>query len=290
MAPQGDLVIPEMIGLTMWLRGYAHNGTRILAPPSNLAEWARYPIVSESKEVGGFSLAHYAGDHRTKANAEQVFAIGLDSDDGAMPVARARELLAGWWYVAYSTHSSTPELPKTRAILLFSRPLSGAEYEIAWPLVVMHFTNAGVKLDMSTKDPSRLWYLPAVKPGATFDYAHDDGDALDADELLSTARALEAQREEERKRRAKPLPTTREGIDALHAVALDRAAQAVASEAAGDRHHTLCKRAYSLACLGVPTHRIKDALLPAFVIAAGEARRREGEKAIADCAAAGRKS
>lgn len=287
---------PEQIGVTMFRpESFRHRGgqygTRVLTPPTNLAAWARYPIVAAAKdEGGGFSLAHFTDDLRRKANVTHVFGIGLDVDDGSLTVERAAELLSGWWFVAYSTHSSTPELPKTRAILLFSRPLTGEEYELAWTVVAGNIEAHGVTLDRGTKDPSRLWYLPAVRPGARYDYEHRGGDAIDVDALLQTARTLAAAKAEESARRAKPLPTSREGIDALHAVALDRAARAVASEGAGDRHATLCRRAYSLAKLGVPPHRIEDALLPAFVIAAGEHRRREGAKAIADCVAAGRKS
>ncbi len=64
--------------------------------------------------------------------------------------------------------------------------------------------------------------------------------------------------------------------------ALRSAATAVADASDGVRHYTLCKEAFGLARLGLGTHEIEGALLPAFVAAAGERREAEGRRTIAD--------
>jgi hypothetical protein len=68
--------------------------------------------------------------------------------------------------------------------------------------------------------------------------------------------------------------------------AINRARANVAGAAEGGRHGAVLREAYSLARLDLSESQITDALLDAFVCAAGESRRREGERAIHDAIAA----
>ena len=73
---------------------------------------------------------------------------------------------------------------------------------------------------------------------------------------------------------------------------LKGAAERMASTTPGDRHGVLLREAWKLAggALSLGEHEIRAALLPAFVAAAGEARRREGELAIRDAIRARREA
>ena len=151
--------------------------------------WVSRPTVLEHKaDAGGFSLAHFAKDERRKAAVERVYALGLDCDDGTVSLEAATEMLSRYRAVLYTTHSATPEAPRWRAVLALSRPVSAPEYDELWPHASWHFGEALVKLDHAARDPSRLWYLPAMKPDAEFLCRASDGPALDVDTMLRGVR------------------------------------------------------------------------------------------------------
>jgi hypothetical protein len=140
-------------------------------------------------DEGGFSLAHFNGDERRRADVQAVYALGLDCDDGSLTLEHAAVLLASYRALLYTTHSSMPSAPRWRAVVLFSRPVTAAEYDAIWSHAARHIGAAGIELDGATKDPSRLWYVPAAKPEAQYRFRGVNGAPLDVDALLAAASA-----------------------------------------------------------------------------------------------------
>ncbi len=125
-------------------------------------EWGR--IVAHFENCGrhphngrGVSFAHFSGDRRSNANVEQVSALGIDIDDGSTTVGDAAAAWDGVLAIAHSTKSSTLDHPRIRIILPYARPVSGEEHYRIWRWAAAEMPN----MDASTKDPSRLWFLPA---------------------------------------------------------------------------------------------------------------------------------
>jgi hypothetical protein len=134
--------------------------------------------------------------------------------------------------------------------------------------------------DDGAKDASRVSYAPVVRPGTVYRFREVDGAPLDA-------RAVLAKQPPAPMRAPLCLPA-HEHIDAYVRAALRRAASNVTTSDPGSRHHTLLREAFALARFNLSHEEIERVLLPAFVTTAGEARRREGERAIRDAVRARR--
>lgn len=258
-------------------------GRALRLPWWNVRTWLSRPLVATHKaERGGWTPAKFKGDHKLKANLVHASALLIDVDEGG-DVDRIADLLVGHLAVVHSTFSSTPEKPRCRIVLPLVEPVDAATYETAWKAAAAHLGAHGVTPDMGTKDAGRLGYMPCVRAGAGYRFRSVDGDPLDA-------RAAVAAQPAEPPRVHVPSPasehsgrhTATEHSGRYIAAALRKAAHAVASASAGTRHDLLNREAYGLARLDLTEGEIREALLPAFVQAAGEGRIEEGERAIRD--------
>lgn len=161
-------------------------GCRVALDWAELVEWLARPIVADDKAgSGGFSCATFKNDDRHLANVEHVSAIALDIDTGSADVASVSHALTLYRSVVYPTFSSTVERPRCRAIVALSRPVSAKEYALLWDHVRANLAAAGVELDRAARDASRLWFVPTVRAGGSFELAHHDGETIDVDKVLS---------------------------------------------------------------------------------------------------------
>jgi len=128
--------------------------------------------LRDEKSGAAWSPVRYA-DGATRGNAavETVSVAVMDVDDGSDPEITHRRLEElGFEHVIHSTHSSTPEHPKFRAIVPLGNPCSAASWPGIFPRLCALLTDGHT--DPGTKDPARLFYLPSAKPGGkTFTYS-----------------------------------------------------------------------------------------------------------------------
>lgn len=68
-----------------------------------------------------------------------------------------------WYYVCYSTASSTVACPKFRLVFPLTQSVSSSSIKHFWYALNTEFGNMG---DTQTKDLSRMYYVPAQYPGA----------------------------------------------------------------------------------------------------------------------------
>lgn len=116
-----------------------------------------------TKDGPCFSPVQYLpGTKRGNKNVAAVTALVADVDDGTPPTELTSALL-DFCYIMHSSHSHTPERPKYRIIVPLRTPMTAAEFEKVWPRW-NHLM--GRHVDSSTKDPARLYYLPACPVGA----------------------------------------------------------------------------------------------------------------------------
>jgi hypothetical protein len=135
-------------------------------------------------------------------------------------------------------------------------------------------------IDEGASDATRLSYAPMHRPERAFAFLATDGDALDINKIPARPKPSPA-----------PMLAPRErNPDKYREGALRRAEDEVRTALEGGRHEALFKEGASLARkeLGLSDGEIYGALLPAFLCVAGQGRRVEGERTIADAIARGR--
>lgn len=121
------------------------------------------------------------GTSRAKTNVEYVSTMTLDFDDGT-PYSAILPTLADLEFVVHSTHSHTATHEKFRIIFKLTHNIPESDWAPKW-----HAMNwrVGNHADLSTKDASRIFYLPSCPQAnaeAAF-YYHNFGRALNPAEL-----------------------------------------------------------------------------------------------------------
>ncbi len=275
-------MIPVLVLTPNRLRARQHIGLPVVFDDFDMmAVWGSRPTwidptgdASKDKaRGGGIALGTYAGNRRTKRAWQSGRALSLDFDD-AGDVDRIADALP-YSCIIHETYSSTSAAPRCRAYLELAEPIMDvAIFDRAHAVVRRHLAAAGAVADDGAKDCSRLNYVPCRARGMGYRFRRVEGEPLDVSRMLAAAPPPSAPTAT-----VLPLPQNR---DRYIAAALQRARLNVASASPGGRHLALGREAYSLARLGLREHEIRDALLPAFVAAAGEKRRAEGARFVRD--------
>lgn len=86
-----------------------------------------------------------------------------------------------WYYICYSTASSTVAQPKFRLVFPLRRNIQQSEIKRFWYALNAEFDSMG---DGQTKDLSRMYYVPAQYPGAFNFIFTNDGLHIDPDVLM----------------------------------------------------------------------------------------------------------
>jgi hypothetical protein len=151
-------------------------------------------------------------------------------DDGtAFEVIRAP--LDGYAFVAYSTHSSTPQKPRSRVVLPLAQPVLASAWPAVWTKLTNHF--GGEHVDAACKNLDRFYYLPTKSPGGEAWSERGDGAWLDPDTIPELAKPEVESRRETHEARA--LPEGRISGDML----VDRALGGACRAPAGRHNHGL---------------------------------------------------
>ena len=142
-----------------------------------LAETCQLPKVydyidadqaKQEKEQGdciSFAILRDGQRERRNANVEAILGIALDLErkvgdhHPSMRQIKKRLKSLGVAFIAFTTHGHTPDEPRIRVFILFSRPVTPQEYVV----IVMYFTELfpGV-LDPAVKSLVQLAFLPKV--------------------------------------------------------------------------------------------------------------------------------
>lgn len=187
-------------------------------------------------DLEGWAPATFIGDQRAKRYVEKVCGAGLDID-GDATIADIDRALGHLFGYLHSTPSATAEAPRWRVFIPFAATVSGADAELV--IVALQRLAPG-KVDASTKDPSRLWYLPRRGAGGYFEHARLDGDLFDPGPVVASERARLATRVAyDRVHRARPIPSTPTTL-------ATRLCAPIANASKGSRHGTVNRVAYTL--------------------------------------------
>jgi hypothetical protein len=116
------------------------------------------------------------GRLRGADGVEAVTCLVLDHDDG-LSIDEATAPWTDWPHLVHTSWSHTDERPKFRVVLVLAEPVPAAAWPRAWAWA---FARAGGRVDPACKDPSRVYFLPAV-PSADAPYearVHEPGGQL----------------------------------------------------------------------------------------------------------------
>lgn len=153
-----------------------------------VAEYARMNREEQGaiKDVGGFVTAYLKNGKRKKANVAHRSAVTLDLDfavPGWWDRFKERHNIAG---LMYSTHKSTPETPRHRAVFPSDRAMTVEEYE---PVARRLAEWAGLNMcDTTTFDRERLFYWGSVSKDGEWEFDYIDAKPFSVDEVLATYR------------------------------------------------------------------------------------------------------
>ncbi len=236
------------------------------------------PEIDKASE-GGIVCGAFTDNRRRKASFIRTRIASFDFDGASCEdVALAARGVSA---CVHETFKSKAGARRCRLYVELREAVDLAAFDRAHAVMRKHFAARGIVADESAKDCSRLNYVPVRATGSGYQFSRIAGEPLDVARMLA-AQPPPAPRSATR---LSPLPQHR---DKYISAALAKARANVAAANPGGRHLALLREAFSLARLDLTESEIADALLPAFVAAAGEARRREGERAIRDGVREGR--
>lgn len=175
---------------TTFLANLAPDGLWFTRTREKYKEYLELPKdrQDEIKDVGGFVGGLLTGGRRKKANVICRTLVTLDIDHMTPDEGRTFWKLFCLTYdcaaVLYSTHKHSPETPRYRLIIPLSRNVTVEEYQaiarrIAGYMGIDMFDHTGFQEE-------RLMYFPSCSRDAPYVYKVQDGDALDADQVLDS--------------------------------------------------------------------------------------------------------
>ena len=150
-----------------------------------------YPKLSkqrrdDAKDHGGFVGGWLSGGIRKNGNVISRRVGALDADSIPKNVdflAVTAAALSGLTYFIYSTHSHTPESPRYRVVILFSREVSEDEYPALMRMVAKEI---GIDyFDDTTYQANRMMYWASCPANGEFVFDEKTGDPLDPDKYLN---------------------------------------------------------------------------------------------------------
>lgn len=253
----------------------------------SFARWLSWPSFASDKSAHGAWCPAALEGGVVKGGKGPVSVLVADVDVcGPSGIDGSAEALRHYGGAVVPTFSATPDQPKHRIVLRLSRPLlPGDEFRLAWSKMAVDLEDAGITADRACKNVNRLYYACVTRSPSTWLGARIlSGQPIPVDSMLAAARKEQPVERGGSRSGARQL----EWDDGYVAAAVARARASVRGASAGGRHETLLRESFSLARFGFTEEEVRFALLGPFVSAAGDARRREGERAIRDAVAARR--
>ena len=227
---------------------------------------------------------------RCSENVEALSCIVLDLDKGE-PLDRCIDLAAGLQAIAHTSWSHRPDYPKARLVLPLAEPAPAAKWPTVWGAAARWAASRSLTVDPQCKDPSRLYFLPAVPTGIPerrreFHAGETTGDRLSWRWLVTHYPAPEVPRYHAAVRHAaeRRLPGQPEDESARVAFArgvLATRCREIAGTAEGGGRNTLVFRA-AAACAQLAQHRglMSLAFAEAEILAAAMAAQLSQSEAV----------
>jgi hypothetical protein len=250
-------------------------------------QWLCSPSFASEKRAAGAWCPAALPNGRVKGGRGPVQLLVADVDEaGPNSVELSAHILEPFEGVVVPTFSATLEKQKHRIVLTLTRPLDPIEeFPLAWAKMARRLGATGITVDRGCKNPNRLYFACVARSREAWLELGGArvllGAPIDVDRMLDVARRdADAERREREARAREQRPVGHP--DAYVRGAIEKARSNLAGAGEGARHEVLMREAWSIARFGLSELAIREAILEAFVVVAGEPRRREGERAIRD--------
>ncbi len=163
-------------------------GNRLRNPVRTMETMAEYRKMTpaqrtETKDVGGFVGGHLKNGIRKREMVicRDTATIDLDlcrADVWEVKISKLRFRL-----YCHSTHKHTPEQPRLRVVIAFTRPVTPQEYEA---IVRMIASEIGIEMfDPVSFQVHQLMFFPSCSADGEFFFREKEGIDLDPDEYLA---------------------------------------------------------------------------------------------------------
>lgn len=135
------------------------------------------------KDIGGFVGGHTENGRRLKSEITCRSMLTLDADYATPVFWDCFTMLYDCKACLYSTHSHTPEHPRLRLIIPLSRDVTPDEHEaiarkVAENIEMEWFDDTAFRV-------AQLMYWPSCSKDGEYEFKVQDGELLDADEILA---------------------------------------------------------------------------------------------------------
>lgn len=143
---------------------------------AELREMLSYHAVRADKYKGHLysAVTYVEGASRGNKNVLAVNAFVADLDGEALE--DTLEILQGYEFITYTTHSHRTDDQHWHIVIPFSQPVPSHEWFSVWKQ--MHEL-LGIEGDPQTSDPARIFFAPQHAPGADWDMIAGDGILMD---------------------------------------------------------------------------------------------------------------
>ncbi len=140
----------------------------------------------EIKDIGGFVGGYLTGGRRKRDTVLHRQLLTLDADFATGVLWEDFQMIFGCTGFIYSTHKHTKDKQRLRLVIPLDRPLTAAEHE---PVARKVAGLIGIEqFDHTTYDINRLMYWPSTSKDGQFIFEYQDGEPLNADEILRSYR------------------------------------------------------------------------------------------------------
>lgn len=115
------------------------------------------PDVTDKRALPAWSPARFIGETRRAIDVVELSCLVLDLDGG--DVSAVTNTWSDVSHVLHSTWSHTEESPRFRLVVPLAKPVPVASWSSAWAWATARTPTA----DPACKDPSRLYFRPAIR-------------------------------------------------------------------------------------------------------------------------------
>ena len=137
----------------------------------------------QAKDHGGFVAGHLKNGRRLKTNVAYRSMLTPDLDHAEKDFISRYEMLTPYESILYTTHGHTPEEPRLRLMIPFTRDVTPDEYVA----IARYFAKEwGIdQFDPCSYQVHQLMFWPTTPADGEYICIHTEGDWLDPDQFLS---------------------------------------------------------------------------------------------------------
>ena len=136
-----------------------------------------------AKDKGGFVGGQLSGGRRKRECVASRSMLTMDADAATPDFIESYAMLSPYASYLYTTHGHTPEAPRVRVIVPFTRDVSSDEYQA----IARYFAAEwGIdQFDECSYRPHQLMYWPTTPSNGEYIYKCVEGEWLDPDQFLA---------------------------------------------------------------------------------------------------------